>query len=72
MPSSTLRVSAVSSNVSDLRDAGKLTSFFIRFSVGEGDIVGIWGAGPIGQCAAKWALLKGAKKVVVVDLLQVS
>lgn len=39
--------------------------------VGEGDIVGVWGAGPIGQCSIKWALLKGAKKVVVIDLVQV-
>ncbi|KAL7409208.1 GroES-like protein [Mrakia frigida] len=38
--------------------------------VGEGDIVGVWGAGPIGQCSIKWALLKGAKKVVVIDLVQ--
>lgn len=35
--------------------------------VGKGDIVGVWGAGPIGQCTIRWALLKGASKVIVVD-----
>lgn len=35
--------------------------------VQEGDIVGIWGMGPIGQCCLRWALLKGAKEVVVID-----
>ncbi|KAI0067738.1 GroES-like protein [Artomyces pyxidatus] len=35
--------------------------------VNEGDVVGIWGMGPIGQCAAKWAKLKGAKRVIVID-----
>ncbi|CDZ96911.1 -like protein [Phaffia rhodozyma] len=38
--------------------------------VGEGDVVGIWGLGPIGLCAAKWALLKGAKRVIGIDLVQ--
>jgi Zn-dependent alcohol dehydrogenase len=36
----------------------------------KGDIVGIWGAGPIGQCAAKWCILLGASKVVMIDLVQ--
>lgn len=35
--------------------------------VREGDVVGIWGLGPIGLCAAKWALLKGAKRVIGID-----
>ena len=35
--------------------------------VQEGDVVGIWGGGPIGQCAARWAFLKGAKRVIVID-----
>ncbi|KAI0036140.1 GroES-like protein [Vararia minispora EC-137] len=35
--------------------------------VKEDDVVGIWGAGPIGQCAARWAFLKGAKRVIVID-----
>ncbi|KAH8091798.1 GroES-like protein [Cristinia sonorae] len=35
--------------------------------VQEGDTVGIWGLGPIGQCAARWALLKGAKRVIGID-----
>jgi len=35
--------------------------------VEDGDVVGIWGMGPIGQCAARWAILKGAKKVYVID-----
>jgi len=35
--------------------------------VKEGDTVGIWGAGPIGLFAAQWALIKGARKVVMVD-----
>jgi len=35
--------------------------------VKEGDVVGIWGLGPIGQCAAKWAKLKGAKRVIGID-----
>lgn len=36
----------------------------------DGDIVGIWGGGPIGQCSIKWALLKGAKKVFLIDMVQ--
>lgn len=33
----------------------------------EGDTVGVWGLGPIGQCAVKWAFLKGAKRVIGID-----
>ncbi|KAJ3917921.1 GroES-like protein [Lentinula edodes] len=32
-----------------------------------GDVVGTWGLGPIGQCAARWALLKGASRVIGID-----
>ncbi|KAF3256457.1 hypothetical protein TWF192_001881 [Orbilia oligospora] len=33
----------------------------------EGDTVGIWGMGPIGLFAAKWAFVKGAKRVIAID-----
>ncbi|KAF3920948.1 hypothetical protein ABW20_dc0105855 [Dactylellina cionopaga] len=32
-----------------------------------GETVGIWGMGPIGLFAAKWALVKGAKRVIAID-----
>jgi len=35
--------------------------------VSQGDVVGIWGLGPIGICAAKWATLKGASRVIGID-----
>ncbi|EIN14208.1 GroES-like protein [Punctularia strigosozonata HHB-11173 SS5] len=35
--------------------------------VKQGDVVGIWGLGPIGMCAAKWAQLKGASRVIGID-----
>ncbi|KAG8750427.1 hypothetical protein FRC11_010423 [Ceratobasidium sp. 423] len=35
--------------------------------VKEGDIVAVWGLGPIGQCVARWAQLKGAKRVIGID-----
>jgi len=35
--------------------------------VQKGDVVGIWGLGPIGLCCIKWALLKGASKVYAID-----
>ncbi|KAH7332612.1 GroES-like protein [Rhizoctonia solani] len=35
--------------------------------VKKGDIVAIWGLGPIGQCAARWAQIKGAKRVIGID-----
>lgn len=35
--------------------------------VEEGDVVGVWGLGPIGQCVVRWAILKGAKKVYAID-----
>ncbi|KAH9937092.1 GroES-like protein [Fomitopsis serialis] len=45
------------------------TSYHAVFDTGvtEGDVVGVWGLGPIGQCVAKWALAKGAKRVIGVD-----
>nr|POE52280.1 s-(hydroxymethyl)glutathione dehydrogenase [Quercus suber] len=35
--------------------------------VKEGDVVAVWGAGPIGQMAAEFSLLRGAKRVIVID-----
>ncbi|KZP31256.1 GroES-like protein [Athelia psychrophila] len=35
--------------------------------VQEGDVVAIWGLGPIGQCAARWAKFKGASRVIGID-----
>ncbi|KIJ23349.1 hypothetical protein M422DRAFT_276091 [Sphaerobolus stellatus SS14] len=35
--------------------------------VKEGDVVGVWGLGPIGQCVVKWAKLKGASRVIAID-----
>jgi threonine dehydrogenase-like Zn-dependent dehydrogenase len=35
--------------------------------ISPGDIIAIWGAGPVGQLAAASALLMGAEKVVVID-----
>lgn len=35
--------------------------------VKEGDVVAIWGAGPIGQMCADFAFLNGASRVIVID-----
>jgi threonine dehydrogenase-like Zn-dependent dehydrogenase len=35
--------------------------------VKKGDVVAIWGAGPIGQMAADFALMNGASRVIMVD-----
>lgn len=35
--------------------------------VNEGDVVGIWGMGPIGLFAAQWAFIKGASRVIGID-----
>jgi threonine dehydrogenase-like Zn-dependent dehydrogenase len=35
--------------------------------VHEGDVVGIWGLGPIGMYAARWAQIKGAKRIIGID-----
>ena len=37
--------------------------------VGPGDVVAVWGAGAVGQLAARAAMLLGAERVVVVDPL---
>ncbi|EON65967.1 hypothetical protein W97_05209 [Coniosporium apollinis CBS 100218] len=36
--------------------------------VGEGDVVGVWGCGPIGLSIQRLSLLRGAKKVYAVDV----
>ncbi|KAI0268339.1 GroES-like protein [Gloeopeniophorella convolvens] len=38
--------------------------------VKSGDVVGVWGLGPIGQCVVRWAFLKGAKRVIAIDKVQ--
>jgi len=45
------------------------TSYHAVVDVGvkSGDVVGIWGLGPIGQCAARFALMKGASRVIGID-----
>ncbi|KAF9553316.1 GroES-like protein [Agrocybe pediades] len=35
--------------------------------VEKGDVVGIWGLGPIGMCAARWCQLKGASRIIAID-----
>jgi len=35
--------------------------------VDKGDVVAIWGAGPIGQMCAKFAFLNGASRVIIID-----
>lgn len=35
--------------------------------VEEGDTVGVWGLGPVGQCVARWAKIKGASHVICID-----
>jgi threonine dehydrogenase-like Zn-dependent dehydrogenase len=35
--------------------------------VKKGDVVAIWGAGPIGQMAAEFSLLNGASRVIMID-----
>ncbi|KAF8504272.1 GroES-like protein [Gautieria morchelliformis] len=37
--------------------------------VKEGDVVGVWGLGPIGQCVIRWAKLKGASRVIGIDCI---
>ncbi|CAG8769723.1 5871_t:CDS:10 [Cetraspora pellucida] len=36
----------------------------------KGDIVGIWGAGPVGIMCAAWAKYLGASRVIVIDSIQ--
>ncbi|KAF2219462.1 chaperonin 10-like protein [Elsinoe ampelina] len=33
----------------------------------DGDVVAIWGAGPIGQMAADFAFINGARRVIIID-----
>lgn len=35
--------------------------------VKKDDVVGIWGVGAIGICAAKWSFIKGASRVIAID-----
>lgn len=35
--------------------------------VKEGDVVAIWGAGPIGQMCADFAFINGASRVIMID-----
>src|SRR6185436_15260318 len=35
--------------------------------VEKGDVVAIWGAGPIGQMCAEFAFMNGASRVILVD-----
>jgi len=35
--------------------------------VKEGDVVAIWGSGPIGQMCAEFAFINGAKRVIMID-----
>jgi len=35
--------------------------------VEKGDVVAIWGLGPIGLCAARWCQIKGAKRIIGID-----
>jgi len=38
--------------------------------VESGNVVGIWGLGPIGLAAARWCQLKGAKRVIGIDSVE--
>jgi threonine dehydrogenase-like Zn-dependent dehydrogenase len=40
-----------------------------QIGVQPGDVVAVWGAGAVGQMAARAALLKGAERVIVIDRL---
>jgi len=48
------------------------TSYHAVYDTGvkEGDVVGVWGLGPIGQCVVKWAQIFGAKRVICIDQVQ--
>ena len=39
-------------------------------NVQKGDVVGIWGLGPIGLLAARWCQIKGAKRIIGIDNVQ--
>jgi threonine dehydrogenase-like Zn-dependent dehydrogenase len=38
--------------------------------VKDGDTVVIWGLGPIGLCAARWAQIRGARRVIGIDMVK--
>jgi len=38
--------------------------------VKKGDVVGVWGLGPVGLLVCKWALIRGAKMVVGIDCVK--
>ncbi|HET9974372.1 MAG TPA: alcohol dehydrogenase catalytic domain-containing protein [Streptosporangiaceae bacterium] len=40
-----------------------------QIGAGPGDVVAVWGAGAVGQMAARAAMLKGAERVLVIDRL---
>jgi threonine dehydrogenase-like Zn-dependent dehydrogenase len=40
-----------------------------QIGVKPGDVVAVWGAGAVGQMAARAAILKGAERVIVIDRL---
>lgn len=42
-------------------------SCVVDTGVEKGDVVALWGAGPIGQMAADFALYNGASRVMVID-----
>jgi threonine dehydrogenase-like Zn-dependent dehydrogenase len=39
-------------------------------SVGQGDVVAIWGSGPVGILSAQCAFARGAKRVIIVDNIE--
>jgi threonine dehydrogenase-like Zn-dependent dehydrogenase len=41
-----------------------------QIGVQPGDVVAVWGAGAVGQMAARAAILKGAERVIVIDRLR--
>ncbi|GAU92064.1 hypothetical protein RvY_04203 [Ramazzottius varieornatus] len=40
------------------------TAYHACRNVREGDVVGIWGMGPVGLCAARWCQVLGAKRII--------
>ena len=41
----------------------------VQADVGPGDIVAVWGCGPVGQMAIRSAIILGAEQVVAIDML---
>ncbi|NJC67228.1 glutathione-dependent formaldehyde dehydrogenase [Planosporangium flavigriseum] len=50
---------------SDAAPTGWMAAEMCR--IGEGDVVAVWGAGGVGQLAARAALVLGAERVIVID-----